>query len=328
MVDSSGDFVNMIYVLMVLLIARFTDGYIYGIVASFASVFFVNFAFTYPYWKLDFSISGYPLTFLTMLTVSLVVSTLTFQVKHQEQVRREARRETMRANLLRAVSHDIRTPLTSILGSTSAILENHDVLTREQQMALLKSTRDEAEWLIQMVENLLSITRFGASSQLTTQLEAAEELFSSVSVKFQKRFPEVKLHVSAPDELLLIPMDATLIQQVILNLLDNAVSHGQCSQIWLHVERVEQMAHFTVQDDGRGIPWDLLPNIFSPTAMSQRSEDDRKRNMGIGLSVCSSIINAHGGAMSAENTPVGAAFHFSLPMQDIDLEETTYEDQG
>lgn len=328
LVDNTGGFVNMIFVLMVLLIARFTDGYIYGIVASFISVFFVNFAFTYPYWKLDFTIAGYPLTFLTMLTVSLVVSALTFRVKHQEQVRMEAEREAMRANLLRAVSHDIRTPLTSIVGSTSAILENNDVLTDEQKISLLKSTRDEAQWLIQMVENLLSITRFGADSQLSTQLEAAEELLSSVSVKFQKRFPEVKLSLSAPEDPIFIPMDATLIEQVTLNLLENAVSHGHSTHIRLFVERRGQLARFTVQDNGSGIAPELLPSIFSPTAVSKRTDGDRRRNMGIGLSVCHSIVKAHGGTMSAENTAQGAAFHFSLPLQDIDLEETIYEDQG
>ena len=119
LVDSSGGFVSMIFVLMVALTARLTSGYVYGITASFISVICVNYIFTYPYWAFNFTIAGYPLTFLTMLSVSLLVSALTSQIKRQEQLRAETEREAMRANLLRAVSHDLRTPLTSIVGSAS-----------------------------------------------------------------------------------------------------------------------------------------------------------------------------------------------------------------
>ena len=121
--DPTGGFVSMIFVLMVVLVARLTDGYVYGVTASFIGVICVNFVFTYPYLAFNFTMTGYPVTFLTMLSVSLIVSTLTSQIKQQEQLRMETERETMRANLLRAVSHDLRTPLTSIAGSTSAILE-------------------------------------------------------------------------------------------------------------------------------------------------------------------------------------------------------------
>ena len=160
-VDHTGGFASMIFVLMVVLVARLTDGYVYGVAASFFSVILVNYAFTYPYGAVDFTIAGYPLTFLTMLSVSLIVSAMTSQIKRQEKQRIEAEREALRANLLRAVSHDLRTPLTSIVGSTSAILENADVLSRQQKAELLRGVRDEAQWLIRMVENLLSITRMG-----------------------------------------------------------------------------------------------------------------------------------------------------------------------
>lgn len=109
--DPNGGFVSMIFVLMVVLIARLTDGYLYGAVASFISVTCVNYIFTYPYWEFNFTIAGYPLTFLTMLSVSLTISAMTSQIKQQEQMRIESERETMRANLLRAVSHDLRTPV-------------------------------------------------------------------------------------------------------------------------------------------------------------------------------------------------------------------------
>ena len=115
---------QMLFLLAVLLIARFTDGYLWGVGASIVSVPLVNYMFTYPYFSFNLTISGYLLTFLTMLAVSLIVSVLTARIKQQEQIRLDAEREKLRANLLRAVSHDLRTPLTSIVGATGAILDN------------------------------------------------------------------------------------------------------------------------------------------------------------------------------------------------------------
>lgn len=330
LVDSTGGFVSMIFVLMVVLVARLTDGYVYGVAASFVGVICVNYIFTYPFWEFNFTISGYPLTFLTMLSVSLIVSAMTSQIKRQEQLRIETDREAMRANLLRAVSHDLRTPLTSIVGSTSAILENDEVLTPQQKTALLRSARDEAQWLIRMVENLLSITRMGDdAAQINKELEAAEEVLSSVSVKFQKRFPEIRLVLCAPEEALFVPMDAILIEQVLLNLLENAAYHGHSTCIHLSAERQGDNALFTVRDNGCGISQELLPHIFSPAVHSSNSSSDNRRNMGIGLSVCFSIVKAHGGAMSAFNAEEGGAvFRFTLPLEELAMEDTRYEDQG
>lgn len=330
MLDSTGGFVNMIFVLMVVLVARLTSGYLWGVLASFISVICVNYIFTYPFWEFNFTMTGYPLTFLTMLSVSLIVSAMTSQIKRQEQLRMETERETMRANLLRAVSHDLRTPLTSIVGSTSAILENDAVLTEQQRTSLLQSVRDEAQWLIRMVENLLSITRIsGESTQLHKELEVAEEVLASVAAKFQKRFPAIHLALTAPDEPLFVPMDAILIEQVVINLLENAAYHGHCENIALFAAPEGDNAVFTVQDDGVGISEELLPKLFSGSiSHSQTHMDDKRRNMGIGLSVCSSIVKAHSGTMTAYNAPQGGAvFRFTLPLEQLPKEELEYEDQ-
>lgn len=330
MLDDTGGFVNMIFVLMVVLVARLTNGYLWGVLASFISVICVNYIFTYPYWKFNFTMTGYPLTFLTMLTVSIIVSTMTSQIKRQEQLRIETERETMRANLLRAVSHDLRTPLTSIVGSTSAILENDAVLTEQQRTTLLQSVRDEAQWLIRMVENLLSITRINdEKTQLHKELEVAEEVLASVAAKFQKRFPGIRLTMTVPDEPLFVPMDAILIEQVVINLLENAAYHGHCSHITLLAEPEGDSAVFTVQDDGVGISEELLPKLFTGTiSHSEGHMDDKRRNMGIGLSVCSSIVKAHSGTMTAYNAPQGGAvFRFTLPLEKLSEEELEYEDQ-
>lgn len=228
------------------------------------------------------------------------------------------------------ISHDLRTPLTSIMGSASAILENDAVLTPQQRMSLLRNVRSEAQWLIRMVENLLSITRMGdTEARISKELEAAEEVLASVAAKFQQRFPDIRLVLSAPEDPLFVPMDAILVEQVLMNLMENAAYHGHSTCIHLTAERQGKDAVFTVRDNGSGIAPELLPNIFSPTIHSQSHTSDKRRNMGIGLSVCRSIVKAHGGIMSAANAADGGAiFCFTLPLETLNTEDTINEDQG
>ena len=173
-VSTSDVHVPIIFVLVVLLISLLTDGYFYGILAALTSVIAVNYAFTEPYMQLDFTLYGYPLTFMTMLAVGVATSTLMSRVKQQEKFRLETEREKLRANLLRGMSHDLRTPLTGISGSISAVLDNADQLSSEQQRELLECAKDDADWLCRMVENLLSVTRIGDGpvGSLHTQEEA------------------------------------------------------------------------------------------------------------------------------------------------------------
>ena len=309
-----------LFVLTVFLIARYTNGYLFGTIASLISVVLVNFIFTYPYFEFNFTLSGYPLTFLVMFATSCMTSALTTRIKRQEQIHLESEKEKMRGNLLRAVSHDLRTPLTSIVGTTSALLENGDKLTVEQQRELIRESRDDAEWLIRMVENLLSITRMnGGEAQITKTPEVVEEIVGETVCKFNKRFPNIQIDVSVPDELLFVPMDAILIEQLLINLLENAVLHGKNPNgIALHVRLQDSQAIFEVIDCGVGIAESVFPRLFDGAFPGQdESESDRKRNMGVGLSVCMSIVRAHGGQMCAENrTQGGALFRFSLPVND------------
>lgn len=325
MIDSSDVFVALIFECAVVLVSRFTDGYLFGLLASFLGVFGVNWIFTYPYMQLNFTISGYPLTFLVMLAVSVVVSALTTQIKQQEKLRAEAEKEKMRGNLLRAVSHDIRTPLTAIVGGIDAILENGEKLSPETRTSLLENMRDESNWLIGVVENLLSVTRMSGASNIKKELEAGEEVLSAAAMKFQRHYPATRVEISAPDTLLMIPMDIILIEQVLINLMENAVQHGKTTtQISLRLTRSDDLAVFEVSDDGQGIEPSLLPHLFDGyLTRDQEAISDKRRNMGIGLSVCKSIVQAHGGAMRASNRPTGGALlQFTLP-----LEETSHEDQ-
>ena len=318
--DSSGEFATLIYVMAVLLVSRLTNGFLFGLTASVLGVILVNFLFTYPYRAFNFTIAGYPITFLTMLVVSVMTCTLTAQIKQQERLRLENEREKMRANLLRSVSHDIRTPLTSIVGATSTILENSDSLSGGEKQELLEDVRDEAQWLIRVVENLLSITRIsgGEQAHITKEPEAAEEVLGEAVRKFRKRFPQVIVTVKAPDTLLMVPMDPILIEQVLANLMENAVIHGKhTTELQISVQQEDSWARFDVKDNGCGIPTSLLPILFLGTRRPAEPSGDKKRNMGLGLVVCNSIVHAHGGTLEARNRPEGGAdLIFRLPLKE------------
>ena len=318
-VSSSDVHVPMIFVLAVLVISLLTDGYFYGTLAAFVSVVGVNWAFTYPYFKVDFSIYGYPLTFMTMLAVGFAASTLTSRVKEQERIKLETEKEKMRANLLRAISHDLRTPLTSISGSVSAVLESGGRLDEQQCTELLMDAKKDAEWLCRMVENLLSITRINEDEVrgIQKQDEMLEEVLSEVALDFKKKNPEVEVSVSVPDSLLFVPMDAMLIEQVLHNLLDNAVSHGlTTTKIRISAAAGSEYVTITVSDNGKGIDPKLLNHLFDGSIQTHGKDTaDKSRSMGIGLLVCRTIVEAHGGRISADNMPEGGAkFTFTLKL--------------
>lgn len=316
--DDNNTFSMSLYILAVALIARFTHGYIHGIVASLVSVVCVNTIFTHPFWEFNMSIAGYPLTFLSMLLVSLIISALTSQIKRQEQLRYEMEAEKMRANLLRSVSHDLRTPLASILGASSVLMDA-DASANVNRDEMLRQINREAKWLIRVMENLLSVTRFsGGSVLLKKDTEVVEEIVGSSIVKFRRNNPTISISVTKPEEILLAPMDATLIEQVLLNLFENVVAHGEnASHIEVTIARAGNHAVLSVEDDGVGFPDSLLKSVFDGRAMLLRSQPDGRRNMGIGLSVCRSIIRAHGGDITASNRARGGGcVKFWLPCEE------------
>lgn len=305
----------------VFLISLLTNGYLYGTVAALSSVLLINYAFTFPYFALNFLIPSNFYSAVVMTVIAVLTSTLTTKIKRVEAIKAESETERMRSNLLRAISHDLRTPLTTIYGSTTALRENSDRLTTEQKDRMLKGIQEDSQWLVQMVENLLSITRIDSGNvQITKIPTALDELMDAVIVKFRKRYPQQKVILDIPNELIIIPMDAMLIQQVLTNLLENAVLHGHdLTKIILRVTQADGVATIEVEDDGCGIATDRLPHIFTGLYTDQSRPADRsKRNAGIGLSVCATIIRAHGGTICAANTPTGGAlFRFTLKTEEM-----------
>lgn len=314
--------IPMIFVLGVFLVSWKTQGYFWGVLASLISVLLVNYTFTYPYWAFDLMSPDCVFSAVVMLIVAIMTGALTTQLKVQEKIRAEIERERMRANLLRAVSHDLRTPLTSIYGATSTILDNFDSLTQEQRLKLTREVQEDAQWLIRMVENLLSVTRIDDGKvQICKTPTVLEELIDTVILKFRKHFPNQEVIVRIPDEFITIPMDAMLIQQVLVNILENAVNHATgMTELILSVEKKDSNVVFSIRDNGCGIPADRLKALFTGYLDREAVPTDGTRhNMGIGLSVCAAIIKAHGGEITGKNLPEGGAeFSFALEMEDTD----------
>ena len=310
----------MIFVLGVFLISWRTQGYLYGILSSLVSVLAVNWAFTYPYWAFDLISPECISAAVVMLIVSTMTGALTTRLKQQEKLKAEAELERMRGNLLRAVSHDLRTPLTSIYGSCSAILENFDTIPRQKQLLLLEDMKTDAQWLNRMVENLLSVTRVdGDRVRLSKHSVVLEELIDALLVKFHKHYPNQTVQVTIPEEFVSIPMDPVLIEQVLMNLLENAVFHASgMRNLWLRVELESKYAVFSVEDDGCGISQERMAHLLTGIPGNDAPADSARSNMGIGLSVCRTIIKAHGGELTVESRPGGgAAFGFALEMEEM-----------
>lgn len=232
--------------------------------------------------------------------------------------REETMQERFRSNLLRAISHDLRTPLTGILGASSAILENEESFDKPTRHKLLLNIKEDSQWLIRMVENLLSVTRINQGTMKVTKTpEAVEEIVAGAVNRIRKRFPERKLSLKVPDALLIVPMDGTLIMQVLINLLENAIRHSpDDSTIEVDVRRAGKTAMFEVLDHGEGIDGQELPHLFEGYAADRSQSADSSRGMGIGLSICNSIIKAHDGRLEAFNRETGGAIlQFTLPLE-------------
>ena len=284
--------VALFYILALVIIARWTVGYGYGIACTLFSVIAINYLFTYPYYKLNFTLTGYPITFLLMSGITLILCTMTSHmtiqsemIAEREKRLAEAEMEKMRANLLRAISHDLRTPLTGIIGNSSLFLESQNDLSSTEQRTIMTNIYEDSNWLLNMVENLLSVTRIqGDSLSINTTEEPVEEVVGEALEKLKKRYPDAAIRVRIPEEFLMIPMDAVLIEQVTI-----------------------------VRDYGKGLSEEKLQNLFETGTYNNSRSSDSRKGMGIGLSICKTIITAHHGTLSGRNHADGAEFCFTLP---------------
>ncbi|MEZ4628751.1 MAG: DUF4118 domain-containing protein [Eubacteriales bacterium] len=300
----SDAYVSMVFILAVFLVSRVTDGYFYGLAASVYGVLTVNYFFSFPYFEFNFSLPGYPIAIIMLVSVSMLTSMLTTRMKRQEQVRAEAEKEKLRGDLLRSISHDFRTPLTAIIGANDMLSKNGAHLDETQKAELHQSIEDEAQWLRRIVENLLLVTRINENGEtkIIKTPESVEEIIAASVEKFRTRFPALPATVTVPDALLVCPMDALLMEQALLNLLQNAAIHAVgATHVHVEASQEQKFAKIVVQDDGCGIRQDLPARFWRIREGGRGIAGDSSRASGIGLSVCDAIITAHGGSLSIAN---------------------------
>lgn len=323
-----------IYMLAIIFIAFRTEKYIFSVMSSIIMVLLINYFFTAPYSAFDFTLKGYPISFLTLFIIAILASVITAKFKKQvnltlesqrkekealeekQEIIVESEKEKMRGNLLRAISHDLRTPLTAILGSASVIRDSENI-SEETIKELADGIYNDSNWLIRMVENLLYVTRIsGEGTKLKKAEEVVEEIVGEAVGRVKHKYPEADIKIKIPDELLIVPMDSMLIEQVLINLIENSLKYAEDnSRVWVDVWENDGKVYFKVSDRGKGIPESMMKNLFN---MGKANQDTRNsRGMGIGLCLCKSIINSHGGNIEAENNEYGgASFTFWLNIEE------------
>lgn len=253
-------------------------------------------------------------TIISQMSLALQREDLTFQ---QETIRIEMEKEQLQGNILRSLSHDLRTPLTGIAGSSSFMIESYDKLDKENMIHLLTGINTDASWLMRLAENLLSTTRIqDGKLQLNKKEEVVDDIVYEACNHMEKFMLNHPLEIHVPDQVITLLMDSHLIIQVLVNLLDNAVKHTESEAlIEVSVYKENNYIVFEVSDNGGGIDPTILDSVFRGFISGTVKDADSHRGMGLGLSICKSIINAHDGTIMAfNNNNGGATFKFMLPL--------------
>ncbi len=240
--------------------------------------------------------------------------------KEKEQAAVLAKNEQLRANLLRAISHDLRTPLTSISGNAGYLLSSYDKLDDGTRMQVFTDIQEDALWLIRLMENLLSLTRIeDGRVTLHTSDELMEEVIEEALRHIDHRSSEYHIRVDLEEELMFVHADAKLIVQVIINLVDNAVKYTPVgSAIVIAAWKKDGVVSVSISDDGPGIPDSKKSQVFEMFYTGENRIADSRRSLGLGLALCRSIVNAHGGEIVlTDNKPHGCNFTFTLPSGEV-----------
>ena len=244
--------------------------------------------------------------------------------REKEEAAVLAKNEQLRANLLRSISHDLRTPLTSISGNADTLLHSYDVLDEQTRKQIFTDIYDDAQWLTGLVENLLSITKIvDGSVKLHLSDQVVDDIISEALRHIDRRAAEHHIAVDCGDVLLLARMDAGLIMQVLINLVNNAVKYTPVgSNIRITAIPRENMAEICVSDNGPGIPNELKEHVFEMFFTGGNPIGDSRRSLGLGLTLCQTIVHAHHGEMTLkDNSPHGCIFSFTIPLSEVNLNE-------
>ena len=307
--------IPMLYLLAVVLIAlRFGRGPV--IAASILSVAAFNFFFVPPRGTFSVDEPHYLLTFVMMLAVGLIISGLTERVrartKAQAELALQAETERIRSALLASISHDLRTPLAVITGASSSLAERGERLSAEERHALAQSIFHQSHEMSELVAKVLQMTRL-ESGAITLERDwgSLGEIAGSVLRRLRERLASHMVMVDLTDDLPLVRVDASLIEQVLGNLLENAARHTPPrTLIRLRGQLLESELVVSVEDFGPGLPEGDLEHLFAKFQHRDRG------GVGLGLAICRAIVQLHGGRIWAERLPgVGTAFRFTLPLE-------------
>lgn len=244
--------------------------------------------------------------------------------KEKEEAKLQAENEQLRANLLRSISHDLRTPLTAISGNASILLSNMKKLDECTVRQMCGDIYDDAAWLTNLVENLLAVTKIEEGRmELHMQPHLAEEIVSEALKHISRKQAEHTVTVHHKNELLLVKCDARLIIQVIINLVDNAIKYTPAgSHITITTQSSGNDAEISVADNGAGIPDSEKEKVFRMFYSGSNPIADCRRSLGLGLSLCKSIVSAHGGKISVfDNRPTGTVITFTIPSGEVEVHE-------
>lgn len=241
----------------------------------------------------------------------------------KQKIALETQRERLRSNLLRAISHDLRTPLTSISGNAGVLMEKSIALTEEKKQEIYASIYDDSMWLVDLTENLLSITRIeNGTMHLQMNAELIDDVLREAIAHVDRQAARHHIRVNLEDDLLMAKMDARLIVQVIINIVNNAIKYTpEGSHICISAEKEDRMVCIHIADDGPGISDEAKVHLFDMFYTAGIGKADSRRGLGLGLSLCQSIVEAHGGEIFVENNePHGAIFSFTLPLEEVNLD--------
>lgn len=312
------------FVLGILLTAMVTASEFYSVISAICGVLLFNYLFAEPRFSIQAYHYGYPITFITLLAAALIVGSLAGKSRRNSRQREEAtlqmKNEQLRSNLLRSISHDLRTPLTTISGDASLLCGQYGQLSEDKAKELLSDISDNAEWLLNSVENLLSVTRI-EDGRMNIQMhpESVDEVISEALSHITDRSKQHTIHYRQNDELLLAKMDVRLILQVIINLVDNALKYtpkDSVIDVWSY--RQDGYIYIAVADNGPGIADEEKEKLFDMFYTTSFGTADGRRGLGLGLPLCRMIIHVHGGEITVrDNVPHGTIFTFTLPKEEI-----------
>ncbi len=240
----------------------------------------------------------------------------------EEAATEKANSEKLRANLLRSISHDLRTPLTSICGNADMLLQGK--LSEDKKEKVYSYIYDDSFWLLNLVENLLSVTRMeDGGMKIKKQADMLEDLIDEALKHISRKSREFAIRVDMEDEMQLVNVDSRLILQVIINIVDNAVKYtAPGGEIVISTKKEKSFVHVRIADQGNGIPDEDKPHIFEMFYTANSKITDSKRSLGLGLALCKSIVNAHGGRITVyDNKPKGTVFDFTVPAEEVEIHE-------